>query len=235
MTERRERAPFLRGRHLALALIASAFAVWFIGLGPAPAQWLLSGDGWTPQMATLNTSLLLFGVAVPAWLAVAVIDTHSGVTVWPSRWRSLGVAPLVMLGAMIASSIYLRCTGSDDQLQQIAMNSYGVFLLPSGTAWGWYFLRLFIGVLVEEVLYRVLIQRAIEGYVSERDALIYQAVLFQFAHAVIYGYGFSLYHGFGGLTYGLAFMRTRSLAAPMLIHMLANLAHALMFMRVIPI
>jgi membrane protease YdiL (CAAX protease family) len=75
----------------------------------------------------------------------------------------------------------------------------------------------------EEIVYRALLLRALEGYISSSWALVIQAAVFELVHAYVYGYGSVTGLWFiGGLVLGYAFQRTRSLAVPTLLHAAHN-------------
>ncbi len=81
--------PFLRHRHLGLALV---------GLGHAPlttvsatAVMALTGArAWSAELAALDALVLMGFAGVVAWLALRAFDTHAGVSILPKRWRDLG-------------------------------------------------------------------------------------------------------------------------------------------------
>lgn len=70
----------------------------------------------------------------------------------------------------------------------------------------------------EELVYRALLLRALEGYMTSNRALVVQAAVFELVHAFVYGYGLSGIWFVGGVVLGYAFQRTRSLAVPTLLH-----------------
>ncbi|HLT36448.1 MAG TPA: CPBP family intramembrane glutamic endopeptidase, partial [Enhygromyxa sp.] len=67
-----------------------------------------------------------------------------------------------------------------------------------------------------------LLLRALEGTMGAMRALVVQALAFELAHAMFYGYGVSGIWFIGGLALGYAFQRTRSLAVPTLLHAAHN-------------
>lgn len=82
--------PFQRGRHLALALLGLAHAP-VSGITGAALVWATSTRYWSAELATANAMLWLCLAAFVGWLAFAVFDTNAGVTIWPKRWRDIGV------------------------------------------------------------------------------------------------------------------------------------------------
>ncbi len=224
-----ERDPFSRSRHLFFALVASAafigLDVWLgDGFFAALAQLGASGHR-TLQSSTLAVTLRLLVVAAPAWLAMTVCDTRSRVTFLPLHWRTIGLGAPAIVMLMLVYLLGIAANLDPNELGEWADKEYRLFITPTGIHWGWFLLRTAIGVLAEELLFRVLLQRAFEGFMKQEQALVVQGLLFQLAHAYLYDYGFYLYQGIGGIAYGLAFMRTRSLAAPFLLHMAHNLGH----------
>jgi membrane protease YdiL (CAAX protease family) len=87
------------------------------------------------------------------------------------------------------------------------------------------------GAAAEELVYRALLQRALEGFLKPGLALALQALVFELVHLFVYGYGFA--NGFwfvAGLVYGYAFAQTRSIAVPTLLHAAHNVIfHALLW------
>jgi membrane protease YdiL (CAAX protease family) len=226
---------FARDRHLLLALVACALFMALVMCGPAPARLLLRSDDWTPEASLLGSTLGLLSVAIPAWIALAMWDTRSGVTVWPRRWASLGKAPFVLFAIMLAIVVGPRFALSPTEIRPYAYQSLGAFIVESEVAWVWLIARTSFSVLTEELLYRVMLQRALEAYIGEWPALFGQAVVFQLAHTYVYGYEFTLHHGFAGLVFGLIFMRTRSLAAPWLFHLANNLISSVILTWGVPL
>ncbi len=224
------RDSFSRSRHLFIALVASAAFVtldlWLDSGSLLELLRRLGGDGdRTIASSTLAMSLRLLLVAFSAWLALAVWDTHSGVTPRPCTWRSIGIGGPAIIAAELLYLLGVASRMSTSKLHEWSTDVYGMYATANGFDWGWFLLRTAAGVTAEELLFRVLIQRALEGYMAKERALVAQAVLFQAAHTWLYGYGASLYPGIGGVAYGLVFMRTRSLAAPVVLHMLHNIGH----------
>ena len=151
-----------------------------------------------------------------AWLAFTVFDTHAGVTVLPKRWR-LGLplaAWCVVQEAWIVSTIVLF------PAEQRAVSNWWFATFAPGNEYlfGWSFAVLLMHAAAEEIVYRALLLRALEGTMGPTRALVVQALAFELAHAAFYGYGVSGIWFVGGLALGYAFQRTRSLAVPTLLH-----------------
>lgn len=69
---------------------------------------------------------------------------------------------------------------------------------------------------------------------GERWALLGQAIIFHLVHVHVYGVGGGRGLIFlAGLVFGMAFMRTRSILAPLVLHAGGNLIHAALFVRVL--
>jgi membrane protease YdiL (CAAX protease family) len=90
---------------------------------------------------------------------------------------------------------------------------------------GWAASAMLAQVAAEEIVYRALLLRALEGYMSPIRALVLQALVFELVHAFVYGYGLSGIPFVGGVVLGYAFQRTRSLAVPTLLHTGHNLLY----------
>ena len=76
---------------------------------------------------------------------------------------------------------------------------------------------------VEEIVYRGLLLRALEGYMGQNLANIIQALVFELVHAYVYGFGLMGVWFVIGYFLGAAFQFTRSLAVPMLLHAAHNI------------
>jgi membrane protease YdiL (CAAX protease family) len=72
--------------------------------------------------------------------------------------------------------------------------------------------------IVEEIWFRGLLYTPLRREFGPYIALPAQALLFAFAHGIV----FPVNQFFGGLVFGYAYERTRSLVAPILLHMLGN-------------
>ncbi len=226
MDDDSEHEPFARGRHLAIAIALAgsvAYALVTVWLADGAMLRLLRSfgyeGGWTFQISLITICTKLMVVAFPAWLALTVVDTHAGVRVLPRSWRAL-VADGVIVSMFVVALLWLISAALVTSPEQWAEGAR--------PRWGWYMTVMTVGVLAEELLFRVLLQRAFEGYMPPLAAVFVQAGLFWLAHAYLYGYGFQLQHGFGGLMFGVIFMRTRSLIAPVAVHMLGNTALVLL-------
>lgn len=239
MNEAGREHPFARGRHLFIALAASlayvAINLWFIDAsGVVRVLAWVGGDEpvWTSEAATLGVAAQLVVVAIAAWFALVAYDTHSAVTLWPTSWKSLDDGYTLWLVA--AEFVWTASTiGSMDETTRIgiAEGNYRMMFGREGLDWTWYLAFMTTGALAEEVLLRVLLQRAFEGYMSKYAAVFVQAALWLLMHAYLYGYGLTIPHAVSGVVLGLVFMRTRSLMAPLLVHWLMNVTLAALLVR----
>lgn len=210
-----DRPPFNRRLHLGLALVALLH-------GPILARASVAlpsimGTAIGPEFSAVVHLMHLCLAAFVAWLAFAVFDTRSGVTIWPNRWRDLGWrVPAVFILAEIVLLVPMADGASQWPLVYVDSNG--------DLAFGWLVVAMTAGSAAEELVYRVLLQRGLEGYTPPWCAIAIQALVFQFVHVHVYGYA---HHAFGlwffaGVLYGYAFHRTRSLAAPTLLHTAHN-------------
>src|SRR5690606_26118809 len=90
---------------------------------------------------------------------------------------------------------------------------------------GWALVFLLAYPIAEEIVYRALLLRALEGYMSQILALVLQAAVFELIHAYVYGYGLTGAWFVIGYMLGYAFQCTRSLAVPTLLHTGHNLLY----------
>lgn len=212
---------FERGRHLAFAIIALAHAPLVGATAPVVLR-ITSSQAWSAELATLNVALQLCFVAFVAWLAFAVFDTRAGVTVWPKRWRDIGwplAAWCVAQEVFVAASVW-RWPAEHVRAYDRWL---ATFTELGELHYGWLAASMLAAAAAEEIVYRALLLRALEGYVSARWALVIQAAVFELVHAYVYGHGSVTGAWFiGGLVLGYAFQRSRSLAVPTLLHAAHN-------------
>jgi len=187
---------------------------------PAAVLMVTGSPIWSPQVATANAALVLCFAAFVAWLAFTVFDTHAGVTILPRRWR-IG-APLaawcVVQEAWTVSTIVLYPA----EQRAVAEWWFATFVRGNEYLLGWSSAVILMHAAAEEIVYRALLLRALEGTMGAMRALVVQALAFELAHAMFYGYGVSGIWFIGGLALGYAFQRTRSLAVPTLLHAAHN-------------
>ncbi len=84
------------------------------------------------------------------------------------------------------------------------------------------FIMIFFVGLVEELIFRSILQTRLEQMLSAREALLITSVLFGFMHSGYGTYHEMLYTGFVGLFIGFAFYKTRSLPFVVMLHGLVN-------------
>ncbi|NJK30974.1 MAG: CPBP family intramembrane metalloprotease [Deltaproteobacteria bacterium] len=224
--------PFARGRHLVAALAAGiAYVVTDLDFAKsALLEWF--GGTWTTEAVTFVVAAQLLLVMVPVWLALAVCDTHSGVTLWPKSWKPLRDGyTLWLLAGIFVWMLSRGLSMPESERAALAEDYYRIMFSSEGLDWAWYLTYMTTGALAEELLFRVLLQRGLEGYMPKHAAVLVQAILWVLMHAFLYGYGLSLHHVIGGVVLGLVFMRTRSLMAPLLCHLLINITLAAVLVR----
>ncbi|WP_273795248.1 CPBP family intramembrane glutamic endopeptidase [Brucella intermedia] len=99
--------------------------------------------------------------------------------------------------------------------------------------WIWAANNLLFVAFAEETLFRGMIQRSLSEALgrfgwSPCTALVTSAVLFGLLH-IYGGWTYVILATVAGLFYGMAYLRTGLLIAPILVHFLLNLTHALLF------
>jgi membrane protease YdiL (CAAX protease family) len=208
-----------RGAQLLFALVALLHAP--LSIAVAQTLWRSSwAFPWTAATSTLVYAISLALPAFIAWLAFARLDTRAGIRVLPRRWSDAGgiVVAAFMLGKLVQA--LLLCGLSPAELDDKVRAWGQPFIDPSGELLlGWLLLAMTLGAIAEELVYRALLLRALEGFVAKRAALVGQALVFELVHVFVYGWGFTGGAWFGlGLLFGYAFQRTRSLAVPVLLH-----------------
>jgi membrane protease YdiL (CAAX protease family) len=213
---------FQRGRHLAFAIVGLTHA-FVVRSGWVAVSWATNAQVWTAQRGTIEALIHLSFAALVAWFAFTMFDTHAGVTIWPKRWRDIGwplVAWCVAQELYVATSIGLRPT----QRLQTFESAIETFTNLGQLQFGWLVASMLAAAAAEEIIYRALLLRALEGYMNRWGALVMQAAVFELVHAYVYGYGEITGIWFiGGMVLGYAFQRTRSLAVPALLHATHNI------------
>ncbi len=229
MTEARE---FRRRRHLLFA--ASAFVVISVAVraGWRPIELLGASLPFEPSDILLWKLIPFVGVAAVAWLAFEVFDTHAKVHIASPGWWKIGWEPWLMFVAISSAQVAWPHLSNHEPelLRKLAHNALSsCYDSYYGVAWGWLVAVIVAGAVTEELVFRGLLQRALEGYVDPRLAVFLQAAVFHWTHGAIYEHEFVGPHLFTGIIYGMAFMRTRSLLMPTLLHASSNLLLALTF------
>ncbi|MFO7564712.1 MAG: type II CAAX endopeptidase family protein [Enhygromyxa sp.] len=205
---------FLRARHLLFALLGlfhGPLAMHLDGLLP-----LIVAYPGAAEFDTIARLASLCFAAFVAWLAFAVFETDSDITILPRRWRDA-------VGPSLLFTVFLLVVAAMLTIEPPSRST--PFVGPLGELLvGWLVLSMLAGAAAEELVYRALLLRALEGYMKPWYALGLQALVFELVHLLVYGYEFA--HGFwflAGLIYGHAFQRTRSIAVPTVLHAAYNI------------
>jgi membrane protease YdiL (CAAX protease family) len=215
---------FKRRRHLLFATIGLVHGPVVTNLG-AIVVWL-GATGTSVEIAAIESLAQLCFAAFVAWLAFAVFDTNAGVTIWPKRWSDIGWQLAVLLVMLECGTAWIVRRNPALHLE----NSAGwMSLFTDGHGhihFDWALVLLLGYPIAEEIVYRALLLRALEGYMRPVAALIVQATVFEAVHVFVYGYGsITGLWFFYGYTFGCVFIRTRSLAAPALVHATHNIVY----------
>lgn len=222
---------FRRGQHLLfavlslLAISADSLAGWRT-LEILGASW-----PWDGADVLLERMIPLVVVAVLAWLAFAAVDTRADVKMVSRTCWNIGWEPWAVFVGLMATYVVAPHVVPHDAITRVAQTYYSFFYDEyTGVAWGWLIAASVAGALMEELVFRGLLQRALEGYVRGGYALIVQAIVFHLIHVYVYGVSAAGgMHIIAGIMYGMAFMRTRCLLAPLILHAGGNLIHAAVF------
>ncbi len=225
---------FRRGRHLLFAALALLTLALDSRAGWSSVELLGGSWPWDGADALLFYTIPLIPVALLAWLAFVVFDTHAQVELAGPRWWKVGWQTWLIFASVIA--IYFigpRIAPRELVLERIQSYSYyhDEWL---GTQWGFLIAARLVGALTEEIVFRGLLQRALEGYMRDWYAIATQALIFHLVHVYVYGVsGAGGLHVITGIVYGLAFTRTRSLLAPVLFHLGGNLLLATSYLSML--
>lgn len=204
---------FERGQHLVFAIVGLAHApVFWAALWVVPI--VVTGRA---ELIAVSRLVELCFAAFLAWLAFAVCNTNAEVHVAPRCWRKLGaIFALWCVGQelLVAWSVWRRPV----QYLEHTRSWIEPFTAFGDLRLGWLAVAVLAAAAAEELVYRALWLTALEGFMDQQRALVLHAVVFELVHAFVYGYGITGAWFVGGYLLGYAFVRTRSLAVPTLLH-----------------
>jgi membrane protease YdiL (CAAX protease family) len=207
-------------RHLVFACVALLEAPLAVNAWSLVESFLSSGYPWSVELELISRLVPLCFAAFIAWLAFDRFDTGSGVTLFPTRWADIGALALIAYGIreVVAAGVLLHASPALlTERKTLWIRVYIEF--DGGLMFGWLIFAALVGALAEEIVYRGLLLRALEGFMGRWSALVVHALVFELVHVFVYGYGFR-----GGVWFifalicGYAFQRTRSIAVPVLMH-----------------
>ncbi len=223
---------FRRGRHLLLAALALLSISLISRLGWRKVELLGGSWPWDGSDALLQYLAALIPSALLAWLAFAVFDTGAQVEFAGRRWWKIGWQPWLLSAGVMAIYFIGPQFAPYEAVIDVAKTYYSIYHDEwLGTEWGFLIAATIAGALTEELVFRGLLQRALEGYMRDWYAIAIQALIFHLVH--VYVYEVSASGGLlmlNGIVYGIAFTRTRSLLAPVLLHAGGNMIHAMVFL-----
>jgi membrane protease YdiL (CAAX protease family) len=207
-------------RHVVFACVGLLQAPLAVNAWRLVESFLPPGHSWSVELELISRFLPLIFVAFIAWLALDRFDTGSGVTLFPTRWADVGALALTIYAIREAVSVAGLMGASARLLAERKSEYLRAYIdFDAELMLGWLMLAAVAVAVTEEIVYRVLLLRALEGYVNRWSALVMHALVFELVHVFIYGWGFR-----GGtwfimaLVYGYAFQRTRCVAVPVLMH-----------------
>jgi membrane protease YdiL (CAAX protease family) len=231
MTEPSIPTQFARRRHLVFAVLALLALSADSRAGWRPIELLGASPPWDGADTLLSYCISLIPAAALAWLAFVAVDTHAGVSLAGPKWWRVGLFPWLVLVLTIAWYTWAALRLPPEGIADSASVYWSYYDHTLGRVnWGWVVAATLVGVVTEELVFRGLFQRALEGYMSEHEANFVQAWVFELVH--LYVYGLAFFWGryfFAGLAFGGAFGRTRSLLGPIILHFTGNIIHALIF------
>ncbi len=181
---------------------------------------VVEASPWTAQLDVLDRLIPLGFVAILAWLAFGVFDTGAGVGWRPRRWADVGLLAALAFVVQEASMVWAFAHESASTIERFAADWTSYYTGPEGELLvGWVLVSGLAVATAEELVYRALLLRGLEGYLGRWPALLVHALVFEAVHVFVYGYGFHGGNWFvAALIYGYAFQRTRALAVPVLMH-----------------
>jgi len=172
------------------------------------------------------TEVPLVGQCVAAVLAAAGLQRWWGPAPLPLWGRRLGpslrlVGKLLLVAVAIVAVIVLA------QLAAARLGGLRWTLRPSFRPASdqyllWFTLAVLWAPLIEEPLYRGIVQARLHALVGRMPALLVSSMLFWVMHWVMRGQISSPHHLVAGILLGGVYARTRSLLAPIVLHALIN-------------
>lgn len=183
-------------------------------------NWIVAAAGG----GHASSYALQIGAAIAVLLFERVVRTGAPSPFGWVRWRrslrhGLKVAALsiaVVLAWIAAAVVMARVGGFDIDIEPQNIRS------PDGL-WYWLWIGVVIAPLVEEWIYRGLIQSRLREVLGSRSAIFVGGLLFWVYHWVPRGHGTAPHHLLAGWLFAWSWQRTGSLVAPTLLHALANL------------
>jgi len=186
--------------------------------------------GWPLELALLiglDFGLVALGCGY-GWRALAAAVC---VTLFPVKLRaraSLSMRPVGRaLGWTVGIALPIAVfVVSLPQLWRATLGAAGepaALLVPSGHAFGpWFVWAVVLAPLVEEWIYRGVLQSTLRERVPQCGRIAGSALAFWLVHWVSYGGVTPVIHLVAGLVLAWSFERTRSLLTPVLLHALGN-------------
>lgn len=203
---------------------------------PAPPRWLLVvvvaavivADGWSVARDAgpwllgrqwLRLALVLgVALALQAWLGPAPLPLA-----W-DRWR----ASLRLVGKVVLAGVAVYVVGALGVLAATHLGGLRWDLRPANIQapheyWPWFVLAVIWAPLVEEIVYRGIVQARLLPVVGRWGAIAASGLVFWVYHWVSFERVTSPHHLGAGLLLAWCYDRSRSLVAPTLLHALGNL------------
>lgn len=195
---------------LAALLFASAIiaAGWIAFMAPG-YTWHVLG-----ALAVLAIERLTYGTIASPWGWVNWVESAKHFL------RVTAVCSAIILGLLIIAVVVIRVGEYQFEIQPKNIHNTNEF-------WGWFLFAVITAPLVEEWIYRGLIQPRLRIAVGPRWAIFLNGILFWIYHWVGHGQITGLNHLAGGWLFAWSWQRTNSLVAPTLLHAVGNLSIAL--------
>jgi membrane protease YdiL (CAAX protease family) len=213
--------------HLVFACVALLQAPLSANAWRLVRSFLSPNYPWSVELELLTRLLPLCFVALIAWLAFERFSTNSGVTLLPARWADVGVVVVsaYVIRETVMTGLLLR--NSPARLSEVKIKWISAYIDFDGSLLvGWMIVAVMAVAITEELVYRALLLRALEGFVDRWSALVLHAVVFELVHVFVYGLEFQGGVWFiAALIYGYAFQRTRSVVVPVILHATTNFVH----------
>jgi hypothetical protein len=214
---------------LALEMLGGVSREWLSPAASPGSAQCLGGEPISAILWTGGLRLIQLG-AVLAYLAVgpiglAALDLELGASKKGLKWGCDASAALAAL-ACLAEAGYRLAGGS---FLKTAVLGNGASL-PAGFSATLAYLPVacLVGPLMEEIFFRGLLQQLLRGFAGRALSVLISAASFAAAHAFVSG-GFNpVTHVVGGLLFAFLYEKSKSLLAPVIVHVAGNSAITLL-------
>ncbi len=209
-------------------------------LGGVSREWLspvVPPGNTQPVRAELISSILWTGGlrliqlgAVLAYAAIARLGL-TALNVEPGSWRrglrwGCGASVTLAVATALAEAAHRMAGGSF--LETIVLGGGAAAFSSASSALMYLLIACLVGPVMEEIFFRGLLQQCLRVFAGRVASVLISAAVFAAAHAFVAG-GFNpVTHVAGGLLFAFLYEKSKSLFAPLIVHVAGN--SAIMFL-----